>query len=598
MTIMVCVPVAFLIAELGAMGALYVHTQEVSASFVRSKSVLLRYQLLTSSVFSAVLKILSTAVPTAPVLDFQSLENEIARNQSEVLSGSDLRPEVSYALKEAPEVFAKVLRLVKRAEAVSRDRSIPPRKRVTAIGDELMIVVPELQSLSARMSAAESHLKVSAPAEIAKLRTWIITGTVACTLLTALTSVLMASAFLRNIRSRLQIIEDNAASIAIRKALSPHLEGNDELTELDSAVHQTAALIVDKQNRELAILNKSVDVLCSIDKQLRFTALGDSARSAWHHKPDDLLGLSILTLMPEDDAAKLAISLEKLQPGTETDFETIINCGDGKQKDFFWKISKTDHNTYYCVARDITEKRAVARTKQRLIAVAGHDVRTPLSSISSAISLLQEGAYGELAPGSAEILKKTEANLERLMDLIRDLLELEKLESGKFSLQLACVSALDVCVLAKQAVSQLAEKAQVKIVSSAGDASINADERRVVQILINFVAQAISNTVPGGTVSLSITPGEKFVEFSIVADDPGIPDVDRDLFFERFYKPHSNREQRSDLSASSNGLAMTIAKALTQSHGGAVGLENKIAPPGCRFWFTIPNFEAPDDIEG
>jgi signal transduction histidine kinase len=596
MMIMVCVPVAFLIVELGALGALYVHTQEVSASFVRSKSVLLRYQLLTSTVFSAVLKILSTAVPSAPVLDFQSLEHEIARNQSDVFSGSDLRPEVTYALKEAPEVFAKVLRLVKKSEAVSRDQSIPPRKRVHAVADELMIVVPELQSLSARMSAAQSHLKIAAPAEIRKLRTWIITGTVACTLLTALTSLLMASAFLRNIRSRLQIIEDNAASIAIRKALSPPLEGNDELAALDSALHQTAALIVDKQNRELAIMNKSVDVLCSVDRQLRFTAVGDSARSAWHREPDDLLGLSMLTLMSEEDASKTAIVLEKLQPGTECDFETTLRCGDGEQKDFFWKIIKTDHDTYYCVARDITARRAVERTKQRLIAVAGHDIRTPLSSISSAISLLQAGSYGELASGSAEVLKKTEANLERLMDLIRDLLEVEKLESGKFTLQFACVSALDVCVLAKQAVAPLAERANVKILSTSGDASINADERRVVQILINFIAQAIGSSIPGGNVNLSIIASEKFVEFSIVSDTASISDADRDRFFERFYQPKST-SVRAQLSPNRNGLSMTIAKTLTQAHGGTVGLDVKGGTAGCRFWFTIPTFHTPDEME-
>jgi PAS domain S-box-containing protein len=596
MMIMVCVPVAFLIAELGALGALYVHTQEVSASFVRSKSVLLRYQLLTSTVFSAVLKILSTAVPTAPVLDFRSLENEIARNQTDVLSGSDLRPEVTYALREAPEVFTKVLRLVKKAEAVSRDQSVSPRNRVHAVGDELMIVVPELQSLSARIGTAQSHLKIASRAEISKLRTWIITGTVACTLLTALTSLLMASAFLRNIRSRLQIIEDNAASIAIRKALNPPLEGNDELTELDSAVHKTAALIVDKQNRELAIMNKSVDVLCSLDKQLRFTAVGDSARSAWHHEPDDLLGLSMLTLMPEEDARKTASGLEKLQPGTETDFETTLRCGDGKQKDFFWKISKTDQGTYYCVARDITARRAVERTKQRLIAVAGHDVRTPLSSISSAISLLQVGSYGQLAPGSAEILRKTEANLERLMDLIRDLLEVEKLESGKFTLQFGCVSALDLCELAKQAVAPLAGRANVKILSTSGDASINADERRAVQILVNFIGQAIGYSLPGGNVNLWISASEKFVEFNIATDSASISEADRDRFFERFYQPKSLAD-RSQLSTNSNGLSMTIAKTLTQAHGGTVGLETKVGTTGCRFWFTIPIFDAPDDME-
>ena len=443
------------------------------------------------------------------------------------------------------------------------------------------------------MDKAGANLKRTAPGEIKNGRNMLIAFTLVCTFASAFISLFLRSAFSRNIQSRFYVIEENANRIAIRKTLTPPIPGTDELSSLDQALHQAATQINGRRDRELAILNKAADVLSSIDKQLRFTAVGASATSAWHYSPDDLLGRSLLTLLPAGDAAKLTADLEKLRPGSEIACEMVFHCGDGSDKDFLWKISKMDNGAFYCSARDITERRAVERVKQRLIAVASHDVRTPLSSISSALSLLQAGAYGQLSLNSRDALKRADANLERLMDLIRDLLELEKLESGKFSMQMACVSALDVCVEAIESLAAAAERASVTIVPPTGDASIKADERRVVQILINFIAQAMRNSQSGDKVALSIAVDDQFVRFTVSDSGPGMSDEDKKLIFEKFFQSKGDEESQASLKKS--GLALAIARTLIEAHGGELGVDSKPGQ-GCRFWFTIPVFDAPDHM--
>ncbi len=591
--IMVSVPVAFQIAELVALGDLLVHTEDVSSTFVRSKSLLLRYQMAVNSIDSALLKILSIVIPSAPALDLRSLAEGLSRSQSEIISVADLRSEVAYAIAKADAVFADVLELARKAEFVSRNPSIPVRQRLVAIGPELLTAVPAVTSLSKRMIDADAHLTVTAQEEINKWRLIIITVTVSCVVASSVTSILMAAAFITNILSRLRVIEDNAADIAMRKPLRPPLPGDDELADLDQALHETGAQIFERHTKELAILNKAVDVLCSIDKQLRFKAVGASAISAWHFAPDDLLGRSLLTLLPAEDAAKVSPLLSQLKRGTETEFETVVQCGDGQNKEFLWRISKTENGAFYCIARDITERLAVARAKQRLLAVASHDVRTPLSAISSSFALLQAGAYGQLNPVTAETIKGAETNLERLMDLIRDLLELEKLESGKFVLQLGCVSALDVCDLAVQSSAAVAKNANIKIVFFNSDASVLADERRLVQILINLIGQAIKISRTPGEVTVSIRARESSVEFSITASGASFAVDDPDLIFEKFYQ---TKTPATETSPKSNNLGLVIAKTLVQAHDGEIGAE--ITGAGdCRFWFTVPTFEAPDELE-
>ena len=332
-----------------------------------------------------------------------------------------------------------------------------------------------------------------------------------------------------------------------------------------------------------------VHVMSSFNAQFRFTSVSNSANSVLQFAPRDLIGRSFLTLLSKDDASRLATGLENMPVGSGADFEAVMHCGDGQERDFSWKVSKREDGTYYCIARDITERCIIARAKRRLIAVAGHDLRTPLSAISSSLSLLQSGVYGDLSPGTIERLKRADTNLERLMDLIRDLLELARLESGKLNLQFTCVSALDVCILAMRALAPIAKSAHVRLLAPGSDASIKADERLVLQILISFIALAIRSAHAGSQICLSVSANKRYVEFSVTGDSQDIPREYKNLICEDFSQIKTD-SAASESFTKSHCLTLAIARTLILLHGGDLGAKAKIGA-GCRLWFTIPAFD-------
>ncbi len=299
--------------------------------------------------------------------------------------------------------------------------------------------------------------------------------------------------FFRGIVKRLQIIEDNAHIVALGKELPPTLRDQDEIGQLDEALHQAANIISDAKKKEFAILEQSVDVLCSLDRRLRIVDIGESVFRAWKHSADELIGRSILTLVPEMERTRLTtLLLDGMSTEKDFEFECQLKTGVGTVRDILWKMnwSQVDR-IFYCVAHDVTERRALARQKQQLISVAGHDLRTPLTSVSSTFSLITEGARGDISAQAQKELTKASQSVERLMELVRDLLDMEKLDAGKMVLEFKSVSALDVCSTAVDSLSTLAAKMNVKIQAPWQDALMLGDERRLVQILINFLSNAV-----------------------------------------------------------------------------------------------------------
>jgi signal transduction histidine kinase len=197
-------------------------------------------------------------------------------------------------------------------------------------------------------------------------------------------------------------------------------------------------------------------------------------------------------------------------------------------------------------------------------------------------------AAGGLSDAAKNVLRKAEASLERLMDLIRDLLDLEKLEAGKVVLDRSAVSALDVCSAACDSVEFLARSLGVKIVKPNNDSLIFGDERRLVRVLINLISNAIKFSPRGSTVVVALKNLGAATEVTVADQGPGIPEEDRELIFEKF------RQSKSESSVKGTGLGLAIAKLIVEGHGGVIGV-NSVLQKGSTFYIRIPNFDGGDD---
>jgi signal transduction histidine kinase len=176
------------------------------------------------------------------------------------------------------------------------------------------------------------------------------------------------------------------------------------------------------------------------------------------------------------------------------------------------------------------------------------------------------------------------------MELIGDLLDLEKLDSGKLVLQPACASAYDICSAAKDAVEHFAQRQQIKLIMPEGDAAIYGDERRLIQVVINLLSNAIKFSPRGANVSMKIAPAGNLVEISVIDQGAGIPEQDQEVIFERFRQSTS----KTDSGVKGTGLGLAIVKAIGEAHNGQVGVESKLGE-GSRFWMKLPAFTGGDE---
>lgn len=450
---------------------------------------------------------------------------------------------------------------------------------------ELMPVLLEGQALADNAFYIEKIVGAVQPQEIAKFQNQFYWWLTLALISSYLICFLLIRAFSVDIVRRLENIEKNAKRISYGQPLAPVQEGSDEIAGLDQTVFTAGQELEELRIRELAILDNATDVLCSADINLRLLAVGKAATRNWGYELDDLAGRSILSLLTEDtiDSTRsefTAIANNK----NEGQIENTIKCSDGSLKTFLWKVSwlQTDQ-IFYCVAHDVTQIRAMDKLKQDFLAMVSHDLRTPLNSVSIGLSMLVENRLGELPTHVQSQLTKSRKSMERLSHMVHDLLELEKFGSGKIILNKEVASAAEVCGYAKESMEVLADKGKVKLIGPDNDAAVFVDVKRVTQVLINILSNAIKYSPAESTIVFDVKEVGDFAEIGIRDSGPGIAPEHQSTIFNRFEQ--AGLAAKSPLK--STGLGLAIAQVIMIEHGGDIGVESELGK-GSRFWIRVP----------
>ncbi|MFO7565162.1 MAG: ATP-binding protein [Enhygromyxa sp.] len=241
------------------------------------------------------------------------------------------------------------------------------------------------------------------------------------------------------------------------------------------------------------------------------------------------------------------------------------------------------------IATDITERARIERLKNEFVSIVSHELRTPLTSIRGSLGLLDGGVVGELEPRTRSLVKIALSNTERLIRLVNDILDLDKIETGKLELR---SETLDPVVLADEAIAEIAGFAQecgVTLVRAfESNSKVRGDKDRLLQVLINLLSNAIKFSRPGDTVRIELEQvGSGTVRFSICDEGPGIAEEQLPKLFRKF----SQLEESDTRSTGGSGLGLAISKAIVDAHGGVIGVESQPGV-GSRFHFEIGESEA------
>lgn len=405
-------------------------------------------------------------------------------------------------------------------------------------------------------------------------------------LVSILTAFGLAIIFNRGTAKRLNVIMNNTERLAAGKAPNQRLTGNDELAQIDALYHKMHDSLTILRRRERAIMENVADVVCSIDSTLRFSDINEAAYKHWGYEEGSIEGGRAADLICGADRERVLGCLRKIiESGKEDRFECGIKRADNSIADTEWSVTLSqEEESLYCVIHDITARKNLERMKAEFVAMVSHEIRTPLSSIQMTHSLLESELSESMDPFMTKSLVVAKDNVTRLMALVNNLLDLDKLESGFIEFLPENEAAWQVVETSINAIESLFKKKSIEVKHNIDpNLYIYADKERLVQVLINLLGNAIKYSEPGSKITVKARKEGKAVRFSVTDTGRGIPADKLSTIFERFRQVEASDEKVHK----GAGLGLAISKAIIERHKGKMGVDSTLGE-GSTFWFTVP----------
>ncbi|WP_272120226.1 MULTISPECIES: PAS domain S-box protein [Spirulina] len=267
------------------------------------------------------------------------------------------------------------------------------------------------------------------------------------------------------------------------------------------------------------------------------------------------------------------------------------------------EINWYGHTAYLLSLMDITERKAIEQMKDEFISIASHELRTPLTSIRGSLGLLATGRLGELSGKGQKMLEIAVNNTDRLTRLLNDILDLERIESGRIKLLRRRCDALELMQQAAQAMVSMAEQQNLTLclecnqnafaryplpndsepLHSTFPVYIWVDSDQILQTLTNLISNAIKFSERDRTIWINLVPHPDQVVFSITDQGRGIPPDKCEAIFGRFQQVDASDSREKG----GTGLGLPICREIIHRHGGEIWVES-ILGVGSTFYFSIP----------
>lgn len=333
--------------------------------------------------------------------------------------------------------------------------------------------------------------------------------------------------------------------------------------------------------RQKAMFEGAVDPMLLLDAEGRILRMNPSVERMFGFSEDELLGKHNMVLMADDFTAAqsqawLATIREAGAHGAGKRQEFTGLRKDGTTFETEVAISRFISNgerQYVAAIRDITDRKRAEIMKTEFVSTVSHELRTPLTSISGSLGLLSAGAVGELNERALRLVSIAHSNCERLIRLINDILDIEKIESGKMQFDLRRMQVAPLIRGTTSAMNGFAQKHGVELMVQLPPwpQCIVGDPDRLEQLLTNLVSNAIKHSPEGERVELSARQDGSNIRIEVRDRGHGVPLGFREKIFGKFAMADASDSR----SKGGTGLGLSIVREIARRHGGDVGYSDR-----------------------
>lgn len=362
------------------------------------------------------------------------------------------------------------------------------------------------------------------------------------------------------------------------------------------------AMLDDAAERYRQILNAAKDGIIALDPDGCIDGVNPEIEHMFGYSEEQLIGQGIGALYektPSHRELSAFLKYVRGHPGN-TSREFVGKRADGST--LLCDVAVTpmqlsDGVHYVVIVRDITERKRVEEMKNQFVATVSHELRTPLTSIAGSLGLLVGGAAGDLPATAVRLIKIAHSNSERLVRLINDILDVEKIESGKMVFERRPILLQSLVRQSIDATAGYAAQYDVRLELAPGpeDALVMADADRLMQVMSNLISNAIKFSPTGESVSIGVEPIESRYRVTVSNKGEGIPEEFRSRIFSRFAQADASSTRQQG----GTGLGLNIVREIITRLDGIVGFDS-VPGEGASFYFELPAVaaaEAPEETQ-
>lgn len=330
-----------------------------------------------------------------------------------------------------------------------------------------------------------------------------------------------------------------------------------------------------------------------LDAEQRFRFHNEAYETANGLTHAQINGKTLREVIGDDLYEVIRPKVEEVLSGYPVVYERPHQTKSGGARDYvinyFPRYSKEDNQGtvvgFYMLATDITELKRIDRMKSEFVSTVSHELRTPLTSIRGSLGLISGGVAGKLPDAVMNLVGIAKNNCERLIRLINDILDIEKIESGKMQLNLQVIDLKPLLVQALAANEGFGAAKNVKLRLVCPDATIrvNADSDRLTQVITNLLSNAVKFSPADNAVEVLVLRTGLGVRVEVQDRGPGIPEEFRPRIFQKFSQADSSDSREK----SGTGLGLNISRAIIEHLGGSIGFQTDAAQ-GTTFFFELP----------